>query len=80
MVRLLEWKAQLNCVKHEWSDIKSSLSTWGSVWLNYYLLLTFIISIYNIIKKCDTIKGEEWSYKKTRKVRGNDGSFDGKDV
>jgi hypothetical protein len=51
------------------------------VWVNYYLLLTFIIGIYNIIEKYDTIEGEEWSYRKDKiSCRGNDGSFDGKDV
>jgi hypothetical protein len=57
-MRLLEWKDQLNCVKHEWSDIKSSVSKWESVRGNLSLLLTFIISIHNVIKKCDTIEGE----------------------
>jgi hypothetical protein len=57
-MRLLEWKDQLNCVKHEWSDIKSSVSKWESVRGNLSLLLTFIIGIHNVIKNCDTIEGE----------------------
>jgi len=65
IVRLLEWKTWLNCMKQEWSDVKPSVNTWGSVWGNLSLLLTFDAGIHNVIKKYDTIKGE-WSYRKTR--------------
>jgi len=40
-MRLLEWKAQLNCVKYEWSEIKSSVKISKSVWGNLSLLVTF---------------------------------------
>jgi F0F1-type ATP synthase assembly protein I len=37
----------------------------GGVWGIFSLLLTFIIGIHNVIKKCDKIEGEG-SYRKTR--------------
>jgi F0F1-type ATP synthase assembly protein I len=42
------------------------------------LLLTFIVGIYNVIKKYDTVKNKG-SYWKTRYIWGNDRGFDEKD-
>jgi len=64
-------------VKHECSDIKLSVNMWGSVLENSSMLINFITSIHNVIKKYDTIK-DEGSCRKTKEVINNDEGFDGK--